>query len=264
MSTEDLVGVLILGSFAVMMAWEALAPARAFPKRAWWRLKGWGWLLLMAAQATALPLLLPQQWLVEHRLLDLSGLGTVGGVVVGYTVVSFVNYWYHRACHRFDFMWRTFHQMHHAPQRLDMGGAAVFHPLDLWSYVLLSTLVSTLVLGLSPEAAALTSFVAQFYSFFQHMNVKTPQWLGFLIQRPEAHFVHHQRDVHAYNYGDLPIWDVLLGTFRNPAQWGAQDVGFESPMAQNYAGMLALKDVSSSVGTRVQSDVAPSLVQTAG
>ena len=37
-------------------------------------------------------------------------------------------------------------------------------------------------------------------------NVRTPQWLGYLVQRPESHSVHHQRGVHAYNYSDLPLF----------------------------------------------------------
>jgi sterol desaturase/sphingolipid hydroxylase (fatty acid hydroxylase superfamily) len=149
-------------------------------------------------------------------------------------------------------MWRTFHQLHHAPQRLDMGGAALFHPLETVAFVTLSTVTTTFVLGLRPEAAALIGFVAQFYAFFQHLNVKTPHWLGYFIQRPESHFVHHQRDVHAYNYGDLPIWDLLFGTFKNPRTFGNGDVGFSEPADRRYGAMLGFRDVSHGVGTRVQ------------
>src|SRR5690606_31987168 len=134
---------------------------------------------------TMLPLLLPKEWLVGHRLLDGTALGTVGSALLGYAVVSLVNYAWHRAAHRYGFLWRTLHQMHHAPQRLDMGGAAIFHPFEIAVFVLLSTVTTTLVLGLSPEAAAVTGFIAQFYSFFQHANIRTPRWLGYLIQRPK-------------------------------------------------------------------------------
>ena len=84
------------------------------------------------------------------------------------------------------------------------------------------------------------------------MNVKTPRILGYLIQRPEAHFVHHAREIHAYNYGDLPLWDLLFGTFKNPAGYGAGDVGFDAPADGRYGAMLAFRDVSDSVGTKVQ------------
>jgi sterol desaturase/sphingolipid hydroxylase (fatty acid hydroxylase superfamily) len=252
MKLDDLIGLMIFGSYAAMLLLEKLRPARSYPERRLWRLQGFAFLLLMAAVATTTPLLLPGDWLSRHRLVDGTPLGVAGGTVVGYAAVSLVSYAWHRAAHRFEFLWRTFHQIHHAPQRLDMSGAALFHPLEIAVFVGLSTLVTTLVLGLKPEAAALTGFVAQLYSFFQHLNVKTPQVLGYVIQRPEAHFIHHQLGVHAYNYGDLPLWDILLGTFKNPRDFGAEDVGFDSPADRRYPAMLAFKDVSGSVGTRVQ------------
>ena len=51
---------------------------------------------------------------------------------------------------------------------------------------------------------------------FQHANLRTPRWLGYLIQRPESHSVHHARGVHAFNYCDFPLIDMLFGTLRNP------------------------------------------------
>lgn len=252
MTLDDLIGLGIFGSFFLMLGLEAAFPARRYPGRRLWRLKGFLWLVLMAAVATVTPLLLPGEWLATHRLIDGTALGVAGGTVVGYVVFTFFGYLWHRAQHRFDFLWRTFHQVHHAPARLDLGGAAVFHPFEMAAYAVLTTLTTTLVLGLRPEAAALTGLVAQLYSFFQHLNVKTPRALGYVIQRPEAHFVHHQRDVHAYNYGDLPLWDILFGTFRNPAEFGTEDVGFAEPADRRLGAMLLFRDVSASAGTRVQ------------
>jgi len=252
MKLEDLLGLAIFGSFALMMLLEALFPARRYPARRFWRLQGFLFLVGMAVIATFTPLLLPTDWLATHRLMDTSALGIGLGTVVGYATVSLVFYGYHRAAHRFGFLWRGAHQMHHAPQRMDMGGSAIFHPFEIVAYVVLSTAVTTLVLGLSPEAAALTGFVAQFYSFFQHMNVRTPRFLGYFIQRPEAHFVHHSHGVHAYNYGDLPIWDLLFGTFKNPAGYGEGAVGFDVPADRRYGAMLAFRDVSDAVGIQVQ------------
>jgi sterol desaturase/sphingolipid hydroxylase (fatty acid hydroxylase superfamily) len=253
MKLDELIGLMIFGGYGSMLGLEALFPARPYPEGRLWRLQGLGFLLLLAAVGTATPLLLPGEWLARHRLLDGTPLGIAGGTVIGFAAVSLASYAWHRAAHRFEFLWRTFHQIHHAPQRLDLSGAAVFHPLEIAVFVTLSAVVTTLVLGLRPEAAALTGLVAQFYAFFQHLNVKTPRLLGYLIQRPESHFVHHQHGVHAYNYGDLPIWDVLFGTFKNPRDFGTEKVGFDPPADRRYAAMLAFQDVSSSVGTRLQS-----------
>jgi sterol desaturase/sphingolipid hydroxylase (fatty acid hydroxylase superfamily) len=78
---------------------------------------------------------------------------------------------------------------------------------------------------------------------FQHWNVRTPQWLGYLIQRPESHCVHHRMGVHYYNYGDLPIWDLLLGTFRNPPRYNGE-CGFETPGDTRIGAMIAFADVN--------------------
>lgn len=195
------------------------------------------------AEHAIVPLLIPVEWLEQHRLVDGSGLGIIGGTIVGYVVLSAVAYAWHRSVHNIPVMWRLFHQMHHSPQRVDMSGAAVFHPSEMIVFAAMSVVVTTLALGLYPLAAALTGYVASFYSFFQHMNIRTPYWLGYLIQRPEAHCVHHQRDLHAYNYGDLPVWDILLGTFRNPREWQGQ-AGFEDAATRRFGGMLAFRDVN--------------------
>ena len=47
---------------------------------------------------------------------------------MGYLGLTFVFYWFHRAEHAFGPMWRVFHQLHHAPQRVDLSGFAFTHP----------------------------------------------------------------------------------------------------------------------------------------
>ncbi|HVZ02974.1 MAG TPA: sterol desaturase family protein [Dongiaceae bacterium] len=243
MSAVDLFGLLVPVTFLVMLGVEALFPARSFPPIRFWRLQGIGFLLMAGILASTVPLLIPEDWLARHRLMDLTGLGIIGGAAIGYLVVSLVSYLWHRSAHTFPVMWRLFHQIHHSPQRMDMAGANLFHPLELSAFILIGTLTTTLVLGLDPVAAALTGYIANFYSYFQHMNVRTPRWLGYVIQRPEAHCIHHQRDVHAWNYGDLPVWDMLLGTYRNPETF-AGEVGFDAPAARRVGAMLAFVDVN--------------------
>jgi len=246
MSAVDLFGLAIPVTFLVMLGIEMLFPARAFPPLRFWRLQGIGFLLMAGILASTVPLLIPEDWLARHRVLDLTGLGMIGGAAVGYLVVSLFSYIWHRSAHTFPVMWRLFHQIHHSPQRMDMAGANLFHPLELTGFILIGTLTTTLLLGLDPVAAALTGYIAQFCGYFQHMNVRTPAWLGYVIQRPEAHCLHHQRDVHAWNYGDLPIWDLLLGTWRNPATF-AGEVGFDAPATKRFGAMLAFVDVNAPV-----------------
>ena len=44
------------------------------------------------------------------------------------------------------------------------------------------------------------------------------------------------------NYGDLPLWDMLFGTFRNPREWNAA-CGFGDAELR-LADMLAGRDVN--------------------
>jgi len=82
-----------------------------------------------------------------------------------------------------------------------------------------------------------------FNGVFQHGNIKTPTWLGYIIQRPEQHGIHHQRGVHGYNYANLPLWDILFGTFRNPEAWEGL-AGFYSGSSKPTVRMLLGRDVS--------------------
>jgi sterol desaturase/sphingolipid hydroxylase (fatty acid hydroxylase superfamily) len=250
MKIEDVIAILILGTWLGMLALEARFPARAYPQVRGWRVTGAFFLLLYMAVATAVPLLLPP-WLLEKRVFDLGGLGIAGGVVVGFAVQTFVAYWYHRACHRFGGMWRWLHQMHHSAPRLDMGGAMMFHPLEMAAFTLIQVGVLVLLLGIDPMAAALVGYVSAFYGLFQHLNVRTPRWLGYLIQRPESHGHHHQTGVHARNYGDLPLWDLLFGTFSNPPRFDGE-VGFGGGAHRKVLSMLFGRDVSQGSGTAVQ------------
>jgi sterol desaturase/sphingolipid hydroxylase (fatty acid hydroxylase superfamily) len=243
MEAADLIGALVPVTFFVMLATEKAWPARRFPERRGWVGLGVAFLLLMAVVSTVLPLQLDVQWLAAHRWLDGSRLGVAGGAIVGYVVLSGLMYAWHRTLHNVPLLWRLTHQLHHSPQRVDIPGSVLFHPTEMVAQVLLQLFVTLIVLGLDPLAAALTGYLAAFYGMFQHWNVHTPRWLGYLIQRPEAHCEHHRLGVHAFNYGDLPIWDLLLGTFRNPAHFEGR-CGFEAPADRRVGAMLAFRDVN--------------------
>jgi sterol desaturase/sphingolipid hydroxylase (fatty acid hydroxylase superfamily) len=258
MDAELFFTLLIPATFFVMLAIESLfRTGRPWPDIPWWRMKGIAFFIVIGTLNAVLPLLI-QPLIGSHHLFDASRLGLAGSVVLGYLVLSFVNATIHRAYHRYPLLWRSFHQLHHAPQRLDIPGAVVFTPQEMIVGIVVSVVVLVFVLGLSGLAAAITGYIAVFYSLFQHFNVNTPRWLGWLIQRPESHGVHHRRGFHAYNYSDLPIWDMLWGTFRNPQRFMG-DVGFEEAESRRFGAMLFTKDVNAATlgpGSRGRTDPA--------
>lgn len=243
MSAVEIFTLLIPATYVVMLAWERLFPARPLPPVRGWTVIGFVFLIANGLVAALTPLLLPADWLEAHRLLDLGGLGVVGGTVVGYLVVSLVSFVWHRSAHAFGPMWRLTHQIHHAPARVDISGSNLFHPIEMIAFTLIGLFTTTLLLGLDPVAAAATGYVAAFYGMFQHWNVRTPRWLGYVIQRPESHSWHHERGVHARNYADFPLWDMLTGGFHNPADF-APETGFDAPADRRLLAMLAFADVN--------------------
>jgi sterol desaturase/sphingolipid hydroxylase (fatty acid hydroxylase superfamily) len=243
MDAVDLIGLATPATYAFLAVTESLWPARAFPPRKGWQWIGIAFLLLIATMGTVLPLLFDERWLAMHRWIDGTDLGIGGGAVVGTFVLSGLVYAWHRTAHNVDALWRGFHQLHHGPNRVDIPGSVVFHPAEMAIQVLLQTFVTVIVLGLDPVAAAIVGYLQAFYGMFQHWNVNTPRWLGYVVQRPEAHCVHHRKGVHYYNYGDLVLWDMLFGTWRNPTHY-IGECGFEAGADRRFGAMLAFADVN--------------------
>jgi sterol desaturase/sphingolipid hydroxylase (fatty acid hydroxylase superfamily) len=240
MSIEDLVPILIPAAFAGFALLERLRPARPLPRVRGWRMLGLATFVVTGVVSSALPMLY-QPFIEAHRLLDLEGLGLAAGTAIAFLVTELSGYWLHRLRHT-PVLWSV-HQFHHSAERLDVFGSAYFHPLDIGAETLVGSLTSTLVLGVSGEAAALAGIVSVFLSIFQHTNVRTPRWLGYVIQRPESHSVHHARGVHAFNYANLPLWDMVFGTFRNPERFEAE-AGFYDGASRRVGAMLLLRDVT--------------------
>jgi sterol desaturase/sphingolipid hydroxylase (fatty acid hydroxylase superfamily) len=225
--------------FPLLLGVEHFMPARWQPRLPGWRFIGIGFFVAYAAIAFYLPLALPAAWF-ESSLLPGAGLGVAGGTVVGYLAVTLVGYAWHRAAHASSLLWRLFHQMHHAPRRLDVASAFIFHPSEMVFYTLMPLAVTTLVLGIDPLAAAIVGLLGVVNAVAQHANLRTPRWLTWVMQRPEAHSIHHS--VHAFNYSDFPLWDRLFRTYREGVGFQRQ-VGFAKAASERWWAMALFRDV---------------------
>ena len=227
---------------APFVALELIWRARHYDAPSGWRLRA----LAVSAAVFGVSLGAGRLWaavLPQWSLFDAAALGTWGGAAAAIVLYEFVHYWYHRAAHRWDWLWRLGHQMHHSAESVDAFGAYYLHPLDATLFTTWAGLVFFPVLGLQPAAGALASAFLAFNAAFQHANIHTPRWLGYLIQRPESHGVHHGRGIHRYNYSDLPLWDIVFGTFRNPAREETPAAaGFYRGASARFAAMLAFRE----------------------
>lgn len=244
----DVTGVVIIGVLAtlvVLIGVELVAPARRFEEVRGWRLKCLAFVVLVLAIAGSIPFVLAEV-IDDVKLVSGDRLGIAGGAVVGIVVSELLVYWAHRLHHTVPFLWRWVHQLHHSAERVDVFGAAYFHPFEIIEGTVVGVVLFNVVLGLSPEAALIAGAWQPLNGMFQHGNFRTPVWLGYLIQRPEAHGVHHERGVHGFNYANLSLWDLVFGTFRNPREWDAV-AGFYPGASRRTWEMLIGRDISREV-----------------
>lgn len=154
---------------------------------------------------------------------------------------TFFFYWWHRARHQKG-LWQVFHQVHHSPSRIEVVTSFYKHPLEIFSDSLLSGILLYPILGASLPGAFWFNFFAATGEYFYHANIKTPHWLKYIIQTPELHSIHHQLDVHNFNFSDLPLWDKLFGTYKDTNTF-TKRCGFPKNNERKLLKMLFFKDV---------------------
>jgi sterol desaturase/sphingolipid hydroxylase (fatty acid hydroxylase superfamily) len=242
MTLFDILGIATLAFIPAFILLDLVHRARNFDSPRFWRARA----LAVTVATVALSMVIPLFWAKvtgDRALLDLSGLGHWAGAAVGIVVYELLHYAYHRAVHGSDVLFRWAHQMHHSAESLDAWGAYYLSPLDTFGFTTISSLVFFPLLGLTPEAGIIGALFLTFNAMFQHANLRTPRWLGYIIQRPESHIVHHQRGLHRYNYADLAVIDMIFGTFRNPED--AEPVcGFWNGASSRIGAMLLGRDVT--------------------
>jgi len=220
----------------VMFLYEKFAYARKWPDVKSWYLRSIIIILVQFVTVYAGFFLWDHLFTTRSWAL-LRDLNTAWQVTIGFAVISFVSYWQHRIKHRFDFLWKYFHQIHHSPRRVEILTSFYRSPLEILVNMILMSLIMYMVLGISTESGAFVVFAMGIADLFYHWNIKTPTWIGFIVQRPESHCIHHLTGVHAYNYGDIAIWDIVFGTFKNPQDFSGQ-CGFTENMEIQFTKLM--------------------------
>ena len=238
----DPISLIAIAMYILLMIWEAVFPAQKLPKVKNWKLRGLTSFAVYFLLSSYLPLL-TDPFLSKYQFFDLTHLGSIGGGLAGVLVYEFGVFVWHRAIHKSDFLWRTFHQMHHSAERVDTYGAFYFSLLDMAGFTFLGSISLALLIGVTPQAVTVMLLTTMFLGIFQHTNIKTSFWLGYIIQRPESHSLHHARGIHKYNYSDLPIFDIIFGTFKNPKGY-EYETGFYHGASSKIIEMLTFKDIN--------------------
>lgn len=238
---QDSASIVVISIFFILMITEEIAPGRKLPHIKFWRFKGVIAFILYFFLSTYLPLIWGK-YLEEYSVFDLRLLGDYWGALVALLLYELGVYIWHRTMHQSNLLWRIFHQMHHSAERVDTYGAFFFSPMDMIGFTLLGSLTMVWFAGFTPYASIYALYGATFLAVFQHTNIKTPQWIGYIFQRPESHSLHHARGVHAYNYSDLPLFDIIFNTFKNPKDFSSK-TGFYDGASKKITKMILFKDI---------------------
>ncbi len=233
--------ILVIVVSVLFLVLERLFPGRALPNSRGW----YGRALLVNGIQLLITLATARLWIEFFEDISLFNLSSLEMPLaegfVGWFVGTFFFYWWHVIRHRKGF-WRVFHQIHHSPSRIELLTSFYKHPVEIVSDALLSALILYPLLGCSMMGAFWYNFFAATGEYFYHANLKTPTWLRYFIQTPELHSIHHQYDVHQYNYADIPIWDRLFGTYKDTTEFSDR-CGFPAGAEQKLGAMLMFKDV---------------------
>lgn len=233
--------LLIVLAAVAFMTLERLAPGRELPNAPGW----YGRALVMTLFQVGITLATSGLWihlfgtasLFDLRALQSPALEGFASWFVG----TFFFYWWHRIRHMKGW-WVLFHQVHHSPARIETITSSYKHPIEILADSALAAAILLPLLGSSIEGSMWFNLFAAIGEFFYHSNFKSPRWLKYVIQTPEMHSLHHELGVHAGNYGDLPIWDRLFGTYRDADAFAPQ-CGFPRNNERHLVRMLLFQDV---------------------
>ena len=245
--------VLILGVvIVVMMALERLFPKarplaaaglRTMADKTWRVLKNASLLLISAGLS---PLVVsPLSALAATHALgwrpDWWSGGT--GLLLDIIILDCWIYWWHRANHEIQFLWR-FHEVHHLDEFLDASSALRFH----FGEVVMSALVRASVIWLLDmplvsvvvfETCVLTM------ALFHHSNMAVPRWLekplSKVLVTPSIHWVHHHaiRADTDSNYANImSVWDIVFGSRSATHRWRDMPIGVEHLHDEGFIGLL--------------------------
>ncbi len=149
----------------------------------------------------------------------------IAQVLLIFSAFKLVNYWYHRASHRWGWLWKfSGHSAHHAFKKLSGLNAVANHPVEAFFLILPRAIVGFLLGGEVVGAAfvSLTTVTA----ILAHSNLNLNSAIvGWFFTTNRYHIHHHSQVISESNtnYGCVCIvWDRLFGTF---ADANTQDTG---------------------------------------
>ncbi len=160
-------------------------------------------------------------WCEANHVGALQLLRLPAWIAMAFSVVALdaVAYLWHRANHRFAWLWR-WHRVHHADRAFQVTTALRFHPGEL----LLSLpvrLLAIVLLGLPMAGVLLFELVFGAMNLLVHANVALPRKLhvlaSWVVVTPRLHRLHHARSLSFSNRNFGTVFSLFDRAFRTLA-----------------------------------------------
>jgi alkylglycerol monooxygenase len=153
----------------------------------------------------------------NYRIVTLSNSWLVW--VLGFFLLDFLFYWFHRLSHEVNFLWAV-HIVHH--QSEDYNLAAGLRQAILTSFVTWFFYLPMAFLGFPPLMYGVLHALNLIYQYWLHTEmIRDIGPLEKIINTPSHHRVHHGQNPQYIdkNYGGtLMCWDYLFGTFEKEGE----------------------------------------------
>jgi sterol desaturase/sphingolipid hydroxylase (fatty acid hydroxylase superfamily) len=167
---------------------------------------------------------------------------TVVGALLWIVLYDLAYYAFHRAQHRFGWLWR-FHAVHHSDTAMNTTTYARQHVLESVFQSVLILFPMLFLFRLSMSTAMVVGLLSAVLQFWIHADVRVHYGrLSTFLVSPLQHRWHHNRD---QRYGEanfasvFPWIDVLLGTYRAPDPHMRVDTGlFDGTTWNDMLGLL--------------------------
>ncbi len=164
-------------------------------------------------------------WIQEHAAIWQPDINSPWAWVIGFIVVDFCHYWFHRTAHGNNFLWGI-HQGHHSSEDFNMSTAVrkgIFQQWVDWPFFLPMALLGFPFLTMYLPLKGM-QFLYQFWLHNKFVG-KIP-YIEKILVTPSAHRVHHAQNpqyLDKNHAGVFIIWDKLFGTYaeeKEPVQFG--------------------------------------------
>jgi sterol desaturase/sphingolipid hydroxylase (fatty acid hydroxylase superfamily) len=156
-------------------------------------------------------------------------------------VHDFYIYWFHKAQHLNNYLWRI-HEAHHSTTDMDWLSGSRSHAFE----ILINQTIEfgfLILLGAPPEVIVLKGAISAVWGMWIHANVDVNTGkLQYIINGPEMHRWHHvDKDPEAFhkNYATkFAFWDWMFGTAYLNREKKLKYYGISNPFPENYFGQF--------------------------